>query len=201
MTAINVTITDKAITLSKKSAPVGDVTFAVKNTGKAQHNFQIAGKTTRALKTNATATLAVKFAKAGPFAYASTLKGDAARITVRDVNNADLHLQTVGGAIELNRLFNGLEIDLQSVSLYKGGSLVNFDDSPLFFSFGALAGGVSYTLAVASQVTKGLGLYTAPVGYVGAFATYAAPVPEPQGVALLLLGLAGVGVAVRRKMR
>ena len=43
-TTINVTITDKAIKLSSKTATVGSVTFAVKNTGKAQHNFSIAGK-------------------------------------------------------------------------------------------------------------------------------------------------------------
>jgi molybdate transport system substrate-binding protein len=78
-TTINVTITDKAIKLSKKTAQVGAVTFAVKNTGKAQHNFRIAGKATPALKRNATATLAVTFAKTGGFAYSSTVQGDAAK--------------------------------------------------------------------------------------------------------------------------
>ena len=77
-TTINVTITDKAIKLSKKTAPVGAVTFAVKNTGAKQHNFRIAGKATPMLKANATASLAVTFAKTGGFAYSSTVKGDAA---------------------------------------------------------------------------------------------------------------------------
>jgi molybdate transport system substrate-binding protein len=76
---INVTITDKAIKLSKKTAPVGAVTFVVKNTGKATHNFRIAGKTTRTLRTNQTANLAVTFAKTGGFNYSSTVKGDAAK--------------------------------------------------------------------------------------------------------------------------
>lgn len=36
-----------------------------------------------------------------------TLKGDVARIVVRDINNARLHLQTVGGAIELANVTGG----------------------------------------------------------------------------------------------
>jgi molybdate transport system substrate-binding protein len=78
-TTVSVTLTDSAIRLSKQTAPVGDVTFAVKNTGKSSHNFRIAGKQTRMLTTNQTARLAVTFAKAGAFAYASTAKGDAAK--------------------------------------------------------------------------------------------------------------------------
>jgi len=78
-TTINVTLTDKAIKLSKKTAPVGAVTFAVRNTGKAKHSFRIAGKSTRVLKANASARLSVTFRKAGGFAYASTVKGDAAK--------------------------------------------------------------------------------------------------------------------------
>jgi molybdate transport system substrate-binding protein len=76
-TTVNVTITDKAIKLSKKTANVGDVTFAVKNAGKARHNFRIAGKQTATLKPKQTARLAVTFAKARGYAYSSTVKGDA----------------------------------------------------------------------------------------------------------------------------
>src|SRR5262245_53037498 len=75
-TTINVTITDKAIKLSKKTETVGAVSFAVKNTGKAAHNFRIAGKQTATLKHNQTAKLAVTFSKAGAYAYSSTVKGD-----------------------------------------------------------------------------------------------------------------------------
>src|SRR4029078_7485273 len=79
-TTIKVTLTDKAIKLSKKTASVGDVvTFAVKNTGRAQHNFSISGKKTANLKKNQTANLAVTFSKAGGFKYSSTTKGDAAK--------------------------------------------------------------------------------------------------------------------------
>ncbi|MCI0351270.1 MAG: DUF4097 domain-containing protein [Acidobacteriales bacterium] len=42
-----------------------------------------------------------------------TLKGDAARISVRDVNNADLHLQTVGGPIELTNV-SGARVEIIS---------------------------------------------------------------------------------------
>src|SRR5262245_24883320 len=67
-TTINVTITDKAIKLSKKTASAGDVvTFAVKNSGKVRHNFAIAGKHTPTLAHNKTAKLAVTFSKAGSF--------------------------------------------------------------------------------------------------------------------------------------
>src|SRR5262245_1595342 len=69
-TTVNVTLTDKAIKLSKKTATAGDVvTFAVKNTGKSQHNFSIAGKKTANLRTNQTANLAVTFSKPGAFKY------------------------------------------------------------------------------------------------------------------------------------
>jgi DUF4097 and DUF4098 domain-containing protein YvlB len=36
-----------------------------------------------------------------------TLRGDAARISVRDINNAHVHLQTVGGEIELTNIKGG----------------------------------------------------------------------------------------------
>lgn len=106
-----------------------------------------------------------------------------------------------GGAIELNTLLNKLEIDVASVALYAGGSQVGIDYSPLAFSFGALAGGVTYTLAVAGSVAQNWGLFDGKVGYSGLFATHAAPVPEPSAYALALLGLLGVGLAVRRKQR
>ena len=76
-TTVKVTITDKAIKLSGKSATVGTVTFAVKNTGKARHNFAIAGKHTPTLRHNGSARLAVTFSKTGAVAYSSTVAGDA----------------------------------------------------------------------------------------------------------------------------
>ena len=104
-----------------------------------------------------------------------------------------------GGAIQLDSLLNKLDISLNSISLFSGGTQLAIDTSPLAFSFGALAGGVSYTLAVASSVTGTWGLTDKPVAYLGAFTTYAAPVPEPSSLAMVIMGLLAVGAAVRRK--
>jgi molybdate transport system substrate-binding protein len=76
-TAVKVTIADKAIKLSKKTAPVGAVTFSVRNAGRATHNFTIAGKRTRNLKPGQAARLTVTFRRPGVVAYSSTVKGDA----------------------------------------------------------------------------------------------------------------------------
>jgi len=105
-----------------------------------------------------------------------------------------------GGAIELNTIFNKLDIDITSVSLYSGGTLLGSDSSPLFFSFGSLTGG-SYTLAISSKVTNDPGLWTVPVGYAGLITTIAAPVPEPGALALMVAGLAGIGGAMRLRRK
>ena len=76
---VNVTAVDYAFKLSAKTAAAGKVTFAVKNTGKKDHSFQIAGKKTAVLKPGTSAKLVVTFTKAGPFAYTSTVAGDAAK--------------------------------------------------------------------------------------------------------------------------
>ena len=77
--AVTVTVTarDYSFKLSTKSAAVGKVTFSVKNTGKHDHNFQIAGKKTSVLKPGKSAKLAVTFSKAGSFSYSSTVSGDS----------------------------------------------------------------------------------------------------------------------------
>ncbi len=76
-TTINVTITDSAIKLSKKSANAGDFTFAVKNTGKAKHDFKIGSKKTPVLAPGKSAKLKVTLSKAGNVNYSSTVAGDA----------------------------------------------------------------------------------------------------------------------------
>lgn len=103
-----------------------------------------------------------------------------------------------GGTLEIDPLFNRLDIDVQSVSLYAGDTLLGTDTSPLLFSFGDLIGG-AYTLAIRSLVENDPGLWNKPVGYVGALATVTAPVPEPSTYALMLAGLAAVGWAARRR--
>jgi mono/diheme cytochrome c family protein len=74
---INVTVTDTAFRLSAKNAPVGSVTFVIKNTGKAKHDFKVGTKKSIVLAPGKTAKLTVVFTKAGPVAYTSTVTGDA----------------------------------------------------------------------------------------------------------------------------
>ncbi len=75
--AITVTITDTSFRLSSKVADVGNVTFTVRNKGKAKHNFKVGVKKTPILAPGKGAKLVVKFAKAGKVAYVSTVPGDA----------------------------------------------------------------------------------------------------------------------------
>jgi uncharacterized cupredoxin-like copper-binding protein len=64
--------------LSKKSVPKGTVVFTVKNAGNLPHDFKINGKKTPDLNPGKSATITVKFTKAGSFAYLCTVPGHAA---------------------------------------------------------------------------------------------------------------------------
>jgi mono/diheme cytochrome c family protein len=75
---INVTATDAALKLSARTAPVGWVTFVVKNTGKRDHSFSVAGKQTAVIKPGKRDALLIRFAKPGLYAYKSAVPGDAA---------------------------------------------------------------------------------------------------------------------------
>jgi hypothetical protein len=97
---------------------------------------------------------------------------------------------------------HAMDIDLQSVTL-SGGTLVSSitDPTPDLFSFSNLQSGL-YQLAVAGNVTRsydsGMG-----VSYLGMLTTkspsIAAPVPEPETLAMLALGLAAVTWSARRR--
>ena len=79
-----------------------------------------------------------------------------------------------GGALEFNTIFNKLDIDVSSVSLFSDGvlggqtigSLVGSDNSPLFFSFSSLIAG-TYTLAVESIVSTDPGYGPCPLATPG----------------------------------
>ena len=76
---VTVTAKDYSLSLSTKSAATGNVTFSVKNGGKHDHNFQINGKKTSAIKPGKSAKLTVSFAKPGSYSYSSTVDGDAGK--------------------------------------------------------------------------------------------------------------------------
>jgi uncharacterized cupredoxin-like copper-binding protein len=78
-TTVKVTAKDTfRFVLSRKSAPHGKVTFKVTNKGKLKHDFKIAGKKTKLLKHNQTATLTVTLKKGKKYTYLCTVPGHAA---------------------------------------------------------------------------------------------------------------------------
>lgn len=120
-----------------------------------------------------------------------------------------------GGTLEIDpSLFgfdlNYLAIDVSSVSLFNGGvsssqtgSLFDSDSSAWDFTFDGLSAG-TYTLAVASTITSEWGIKPGPVGYIGSITTaasVASAAPEPEALAMMLAGVAGVGAAARRRRR
>ena len=79
-TSVNVTAgkpTEFHFTLSKKSVANGTVTFTIKNGGKLEHDFKIAGKTSKKVQPGTSTTLKVTL-KAGKFKFLCTLPGHAA---------------------------------------------------------------------------------------------------------------------------
>jgi uncharacterized cupredoxin-like copper-binding protein len=76
---VTVVMTEFRFALSRRSVPTGTtVVFRVVNRGKITHNFKIAGKRTPNLNPGKSATLKVKFAKKGRYAYSCTIPGHAA---------------------------------------------------------------------------------------------------------------------------
>ena len=98
--------------------------------------------------------------------------------------------------------FNFLNINLDSIKLFKNGSQVGQDLSPTNgFSFSGLGAG-SYVLRITGDVTSDwFGWNNSAVGYEGSVTvrTTASAVPEPATFALLGAGLAAIGVMRRRK--
>jgi hypothetical protein len=111
---------------------------------------------------------------------------------------------TSGGFVgELDPLLNKLNIDVKSIALYSSNSAsaLQVDDSPNFFSFGGLLGGMVYTLQVASSVTSNWLGDSRDVGYSGKIVTLASAAPEPAAYGLAIAGLAVVGAGVLRARR
>jgi plastocyanin len=74
---VAVTAKEFAFALRPTSARHGSATFTIKNAGKVEHDFKIAGKTTPKIKPKKSATLTVGLKK-GTYHYLCTLPGHAA---------------------------------------------------------------------------------------------------------------------------
>jgi uncharacterized cupredoxin-like copper-binding protein len=78
-TTVKVTAKDTfRFALSRRTAPHGKVIFKVLNRGRLSHDFKIAGKKTKMLKHNQTATLTVTLQKGKRYTYLCTVPGHAA---------------------------------------------------------------------------------------------------------------------------
>jgi uncharacterized cupredoxin-like copper-binding protein len=77
-TSVSVTAKEFSFKLSRKSAPHGKVTFKVVNKGSIKHDFKIAGKKTKLLGHNKSATLVVTLQKGKKYTYICTVPGHAA---------------------------------------------------------------------------------------------------------------------------
>jgi uncharacterized cupredoxin-like copper-binding protein len=76
-TSVSVSAKEFKFALRPTSARPGSVTFAVKNVGKIDHDFKIAGKMTPKIKRGKSAALTVNLKK-GSYNYICTLPGHAA---------------------------------------------------------------------------------------------------------------------------
>jgi hypothetical protein len=101
-----------------------------------------------------------------------------------------------GGLVDF-LLFQENDVNLSSATVSGAGYSKSDTNVADGFSFFGLSAG-SYDLAVSGHLGRGefFGGYT---GAISSTATVAAPVPEPETYAMLMLGLAGVGFAARRR--
>lgn len=108
-------------------------------------------------------------------------------------------LGNVSGGLVDFLIFQWNDVNLNSVSVTGAGYAATDAYVADGFSFSGLSAG-NYDLAVSGYLDRGqpFGGYT---GAISSTASVAAPVPEPETYAMLLLGLAGVGYAARRRKK
>ena len=103
-------------------------------------------------------------------------------------------LGNVAGGLADFLVFQWNDVNLSSVVVSGQGQVRTDSTVSDGFSFAGLAAG-NYDLAVSGRLDRGQLLG----GYSGSISSVAAPVPEPETYAMLMLGLAGVGFAARRR--
>ena len=103
-------------------------------------------------------------------------------------------LGNVAGGLVDFLVFQWNDVNLSSVVVTGQGQVRSDTSAADGFSFAGLAAG-NYDLAVSGRLDRGQLLG----GYSGSISSVAAPVPEPETYAMLMLGLAGVGFAARRR--
>jgi plastocyanin len=78
-TKVAVSEVEFAFKLSRRTAPVGKVVFAITNNGTIPHNMRIGGKTSALVGPGSSTILTVTFRKPGRYPYLCTVPGHAAQ--------------------------------------------------------------------------------------------------------------------------
>lgn len=85
-------------------------------------------------------------------------------------------------------------------ALYGYDLSIPYDGSTNTYSFSGLSAG-TYKLSVTGFVTPGYNASASYAGTIRTTASVASPAPEPADLALTMMGLAGVGVLLRRSRK
>lgn len=137
---------------------------------------------------------------ATPVSFASQCSRTPSSWSANFTDHYSFSLSSLGdvtGGLVNFLFFQSNDVNFNSVAITGSGFSGIDTDSADGFSFAGLSAG-NYDLAVSGYIDRNqlMGGYT---GAISSTAAVAAPVPEPETYAMLMLGLAGVGFAARRR--